>query len=98
MGLSFLPSVTKRKRTERRKEIRMGLSRNKRGRRRRPEKEISRKKRRRRINMGIPKDVVMEEILTRLSPKSLMRFKCVSKLWSSLISSRYFKNRFLTVP
>ncbi|KAJ4918009.1 F-box/LRR-repeat protein [Raphanus sativus] len=48
--------------------------------------------------MEIPNDVVMEEILTRLPAKSLMRFKCVSKLWSSLISSRYFSNRFLTVP
>ncbi|KAG2250987.1 hypothetical protein Bca52824_081123 [Brassica carinata] len=40
----------------------------------------------------------MEEILARLPAKSLMRFKCVSKVWSSLISSRYFSNRFLTVP
>ncbi|KAJ4873885.1 F-box protein [Raphanus sativus] len=48
--------------------------------------------------MEIPNDVVMEEILARLPAKSLMRFKCVSKLWSSLISSRYFCNRFLTVP
>lgn len=46
----------------------------------------------------IPNDVVMEEILARLPAKSLMRFKCVSKLWSSFISSRYFSNRFLTVP
>ncbi|CAA7028244.1 unnamed protein product [Microthlaspi erraticum] len=53
---------------------------------------------RRRIDVGIPMDVVMEEILTRLPAKSLMRFKCVSKRWSSLISSQYFKNRFLTVP
>ncbi|ESQ32840.1 hypothetical protein EUTSA_v10005397mg [Eutrema salsugineum] len=45
----------------------------------------------------IPMDVMME-IFTRLPPKSLMRFKCVSKLWSSLICSRYFSERFLTVP
>ncbi|CAL9235606.1 unnamed protein product [Arabidopsis halleri] len=55
-------------------------------RRRRPEKEI------------LPVDVVTEEILTKLPVKSLMRFKCVSKLWSSVISSRYFSNRLRTVP
>uniref|UniRef100_M4DBY3 F-box domain-containing protein n=1 Tax=Brassica campestris TaxID=3711 RepID=M4DBY3_BRACM len=54
--------------------------------------------RRRLQQREIPNDVVMEEILARLPAKSLMRFKCVSKLWSSLISSRYFSNRFLTVP
>ncbi|CAG7867828.1 unnamed protein product [Brassica rapa] len=54
--------------------------------------------RRRLQHREIPNDVVMEEILARLPAKSLMRFKCVSKLWSSLISSRYFSNRFLTVP
>ncbi|CAN6989640.1 unnamed protein product [Brassica oleracea var. botrytis] len=42
--------------------------------------------------------VVTEEVLTRMPAKSLMRFKCVSKLWSSLISSPCFRDRFLTVP
>ncbi|KFK33317.1 hypothetical protein AALP_AA6G359400 [Arabis alpina] len=46
----------------------------------------------------IPIDLVMEEILARLPAKSLMRFKCVSKLWSSHIMSRHFNNLFLTVP
>ncbi|CAH8326779.1 unnamed protein product [Eruca vesicaria subsp. sativa] len=61
---------------------------------------IHRKRMKRRIRqeMEIPNDVVMVEILARLPAKSLMRFKCVSKLWSSHISSRYFSNRFLTVP
>ncbi|CAA0363485.1 unnamed protein product [Arabidopsis thaliana] len=45
----------------------------------------------------IPQDLLIE-ILTRLPPKSVMRFKCVSKFWSSLLSSRYFCNRFLIVP
>ncbi|CAH2078492.1 unnamed protein product [Thlaspi arvense] len=42
----------------------------------------------------IPFDLAIE-ILTRLPPKSLMRFKSVSELWSSLIRSQYFTNRFL---
>ncbi|KAL0699229.1 hypothetical protein Bca4012_055351 [Brassica carinata] len=41
----------------------------------------------------IPFDLVVE-ILTRLPAKSLMRFRSVSKLWSSLICSQYFTKRF----
>ncbi|KAG7535206.1 F-box associated domain type 3, partial [Arabidopsis thaliana x Arabidopsis arenosa] len=44
----------------------------------------------------IPLDLLIE-ILTKLPAKSLMRFMCVSKLWFSLIRSRYFSNRYLTV-
>ncbi|RID64175.1 hypothetical protein BRARA_E03131 [Brassica rapa] len=44
----------------------------------------------------IPFDLMIE-ILTRLPAKSLMRFRCVSKLWSCLIRSRYFTNLYLTV-
>ncbi|CAG7883928.1 hypothetical protein BRARA_K01784 [Brassica rapa] len=44
----------------------------------------------------IPFDLVID-ILRRLPPKSLMRFKSVSKLWSSLICSKYFSNLFRKV-
>ncbi|EOA32968.1 hypothetical protein CARUB_v10016298mg [Capsella rubella] len=44
----------------------------------------------------IPIDLLIE-ILTRLSAKSLMKFKSISKLWSSLICSRSFTNSFLRV-
>ncbi|CAN7024891.1 unnamed protein product [Brassica oleracea var. botrytis] len=40
---------------------------------------------------------LMIEILSRLPAKSLMRFKCVSKLWCCLIRSRYFSNLYLMV-
>ncbi|CAH2061335.1 unnamed protein product [Thlaspi arvense] len=38
-------------------------------------------------------DLLME-ILARLPAKSVMRFKCISKVWSSLFRSSYFCNRF----
>ncbi|EFH41067.1 predicted protein [Arabidopsis lyrata subsp. lyrata] len=44
----------------------------------------------------IPLDLQIE-ILIRLPAKSLMRFKCVSKLWFSLIRSRCFSNCYLKV-
>ncbi|CAL9246667.1 unnamed protein product [Arabidopsis halleri] len=44
----------------------------------------------------IPEEVLME-ILARLPANSVTRFKCVSKHWSSLISSRYFTNLFFQV-
>ncbi|CAH8362479.1 unnamed protein product [Eruca vesicaria subsp. sativa] len=50
------------------------------------------------MEMHIPMHVVTKEVLTKLPAKSLMRFKCVSKIWSSCISSPYFRDRFLTVP
>ncbi|KAG7560579.1 F-box associated domain type 3 [Arabidopsis thaliana x Arabidopsis arenosa] len=44
----------------------------------------------------IPEEVLME-ILARLPANSVTRFKCVSKHWSSLNSSRYFTNLFFKV-
>ncbi|CAN8245090.1 unnamed protein product [Cochlearia groenlandica] len=47
--------------------------------------------------LEISQDILIE-ILIRLPSKSIVRFKCVSKLWSqSLFNSRYFCNRFLVV-
>ncbi|EOA30529.1 hypothetical protein CARUB_v10013652mg [Capsella rubella] len=45
----------------------------------------------------IPLDLLIE-ILTRLPPTSVVKLKCVSKFWSSLLSSRDFSNRFLMLP
>ncbi|KAH7842641.1 hypothetical protein Vadar_007629 [Vaccinium darrowii] len=43
----------------------------------------------------LPPDIVEGEVLTRLPVKSLMRFKCVSKLWCSTISNPSFsKSRY----
>ncbi|XP_057473290.1 F-box protein At1g30790-like isoform X2 [Actinidia eriantha] len=38
----------------------------------------------------LPHDLVVEEVLTRLPGKSLMRFKYVSKLWCSIIDDPRF--------
>ncbi|KAJ0262446.1 F-box/LRR-repeat protein [Hirschfeldia incana] len=63
---------------------------------------IRRKRRRRRRTRRsrdmskIPLDLLME-ILCRLPGKYLARFKCVSKQWSSLISSRYFCESSFTI-
>ncbi|EFH42755.1 hypothetical protein ARALYDRAFT_358451 [Arabidopsis lyrata subsp. lyrata] len=59
-----------------------------------------RKRRRQRGGDLVAPEITLDlqiEILTRLPAKSLMRFKCVSKLCSSLILSRYFSNCYLTV-
>ncbi|ESQ28641.1 hypothetical protein EUTSA_v10019539mg, partial [Eutrema salsugineum] len=44
---------------------------------------------------SIPVDLIME-ISSRLPAKSITRFCCVSKLWSSIFHSPYFKDLFLT--
>ncbi|CAA7036655.1 unnamed protein product [Microthlaspi erraticum] len=46
--------------------------------------------------IDIPLDLQIE-ILLRLPVKSLFRFRCVSKLWSSIITSRDFKNRHMNI-
>ncbi|KAG2242786.1 hypothetical protein Bca52824_095371, partial [Brassica carinata] len=44
---------------------------------------------------SIPLDVI-SEILSKLPTKSVGRFRCVSKLWSSVTTDPYFINRFET--
>uniref|UniRef100_A0A1J3FD99 F-box/LRR-repeat protein n=1 Tax=Noccaea caerulescens TaxID=107243 RepID=A0A1J3FD99_NOCCA len=67
-------------------------------RRKRIRRRVERRRRRRRGRdmWEFPVDLVTE-ILIRLPEKSLMRFKCVSKQWSSLISCRYFCDRVFTL-
>nr|AAD24614.2 F-box protein family, AtFBX8 [Arabidopsis thaliana] len=85
MGFSFLLATVQKERMKRRSRTR---SRSRRRAKQDPKTWVAR---------YIPQDLLIE-ILTRLPPKSVMRFKCVSKFWSSLLSSRYFCNRFLIVP
>ncbi|CAH8254087.1 unnamed protein product [Arabidopsis lyrata] len=43
---------------------------------------------------SIPIDLILE-ILSRLPAKSIQRFRCVSKLWKSMLSQSYFTELFL---
>ncbi|KAI8541133.1 hypothetical protein RHMOL_Rhmol08G0038800 [Rhododendron molle] len=58
--------------------------------------QISKKPRKRETHGGgsvsavLPHELVAEELLTRLPANSLMRFKCVSKLWRSTIADPSF--------
>ncbi|XP_058179771.1 putative F-box protein At3g52320 [Rhododendron vialii] len=58
--------------------------------------QISKKPRERESHGGgsvsavLPRELVAEELLTRLPANSLMRFKCVSKLWRSTITDPSF--------
>ncbi|KAK9697814.1 hypothetical protein RND81_08G062900 [Saponaria officinalis] len=44
---------------------------------------------------NLPLDLILEEILPKLPAKSLLRFKCVSKIFKTLISSSNFINHHL---
>ncbi|KAG7598844.1 F-box associated domain type 3, partial [Arabidopsis suecica] len=43
---------------------------------------------------SIPNDLILD-ILSRLPAKSIQRFRCVSKLWKSMLSQSYFTELFL---
>ncbi|XP_009620338.1 F-box protein CPR1-like [Nicotiana tabacum] len=47
------------------------------------------------MEIHIQKDEILIDILTRLPVKSLVRFKCVSESWNTLISEPYFKKKHL---
>ncbi|XP_020866668.1 F-box protein At1g31080-like isoform X2 [Arabidopsis lyrata subsp. lyrata] len=44
---------------------------------------------------SIPIDLILE-ILSRLPSKSIARFRCLSKLWGSMLRQPYFTELFLT--
>ncbi|XP_019100579.1 PREDICTED: F-box protein At2g40910-like isoform X2 [Camelina sativa] len=51
------------------------------------------RRKRRRYMCEIPSDLCQQNSFGSLPAKSMVRFKCFSKQWSSLISCRYFCNR-----
>ncbi|CAN6927697.1 unnamed protein product [Brassica oleracea var. botrytis] len=53
------------------------------------------KKRRKQSTFTFPLDLI-SEILSKLPAKSVGRFRCVSKLWSSITTAPYFINKFET--
>ncbi|EOA26366.1 hypothetical protein CARUB_v10023283mg [Capsella rubella] len=57
---------------------------------------LTRERSKRRKHMCEIHSDLLIEILIRLPAKSMVRFKCISKQWSSLISCRYFCTRLFT--
>ncbi|ESQ36649.1 hypothetical protein EUTSA_v10007816mg [Eutrema salsugineum] len=53
------------------------------------------KRKRTLVQVNIPEDVVVEEILEKLPVKSVLRFRAVSKVWRREIESRRFQERHL---
>ncbi|KAG7594429.1 F-box associated domain type 3 [Arabidopsis thaliana x Arabidopsis arenosa] len=49
------------------------------------------------LSSSLPLDLT-SEIFSRLPAKSVVRFRCVSKLWSSITTDPYFTNSFQTRP
>ncbi|GKB62579.1 putative F-box protein [Tanacetum coccineum] len=44
------------------------------------------------MKVHVPHDVILNHILPRVPPKSIGRFRCVSKEWHSLLTSKMFEN------
>ncbi|EYU32835.1 hypothetical protein MIMGU_mgv1a023169mg, partial [Erythranthe guttata] len=52
-------------------------------------------KRSKTMHGDLPEEIIEEILLCNLPVKTLLRFKCVSKQWRSLISSKHFVERHL---
>ncbi|CAA7048449.1 unnamed protein product [Microthlaspi erraticum] len=58
-------------------------------------RERRRSRRRRKSTTSLPRDII-SEILSKLPFKSIVRFRCVSKLWSSITTDPYFHKSLQT--